>query len=134
MDRTGLFAEARALATAFEDEQARLVDEERAAHVANVAAAQSRLLARLTEGLEDRVLAAAAEGKRELEVLVFEGSETFDDEFCYLYLLKGARGQPEEGVVPLLATMRRMLAPFRVRHVWRLGTVQNTVLVSWRDE
>lgn len=134
MDAEGLHAlytEARALTAASLREQQRREEEERAAHEAAVAAAQDRLLGRLLNGLEDRVREAASEGKREVELLVFEGNETFDGEFFYLYLLKGPRDRRGARVVPLLRTMQQSLAPFSVKHIWKLGTTQNQVVLAW---
>lgn len=127
-----VFEEARALAATFEHDAAAAAERERQAHVAAVAVAQAKLRATLLEDFRDRVREAAAAGKRELELLAFEGPDTYDGVFCYLYLLRGPR-QAEAGLVPLLATLRRELAPFRVRHVWKQGTVMNRVVVSWGD-
>ena len=82
------------------------------------------------DGFGDRVTAAAREGKRRLEVLAFEGSETFDGTFFTLYLVKGPR-VPVAGVEPLMTRLRRELVPFTVQHVWKEGTVQNAVMVAW---
>ena len=65
-------------------------------------------------------------------VLVFDGNDTYDGEFFYLFLLKGPR-QADPGIRPLLATLRRALAPFRVVHEWKTGTVQNRVYVTWSE-
>lgn len=127
-----LWTEARTLVATFEDDAAAAAERERAAHVAAVAVAQAKLRATLLEDFGDRVREAAARGARELELAAFEGPDTYDGEFCYLYLLRGPR-VAEAGVVPLLATLRRELAPFRVRHVWRQGTVMNRVVVTWGD-
>ena len=125
-----LFREAQALASRCEHDRAQAGALEEAARLEAIAAAQDLLLAALTEGLAERVLQAAREGKHELDLLAFQGSDTFDGEFCYLYLLKGPR-QREEGVHPLLPRLRRELSPFVVRHVWKAGTVQNRVVVAW---
>lgn len=125
-----LFAEVQSLVAAAKQDAVRREEEERAAHVAAVRAAQGRLLSTLLDGFEGLVRAAAAEGLHEVDLLSFEGADTFDGEFCFLYLLKGPR-QAEEGVEPLLPNLRRALAPFRLRHVWRQGTVQNRLVVSW---
>lgn len=131
MDAAGLFAEARALTAAAKEREAGDAAAAAEAHVAAVAAAQARLLARLTGALEATVLAAAAEGRREAELLAFEGGEAFEDTgLVCLYLLKGPR-QPEPGVRPLLPELRRALAPFVVKHVWRPGSTRNSVVVSW---
>lgn len=132
-----LFEQARALSAAHEDAQAQAAAREAEEHALAVAAAQDRLLDRLVQDAEGAVLEAARQGRQEAELLVFEGGDTFDGEFCYLYLLKGPRarqpGQPGGARVrPLLPRVRERLAPFHVRHDWKLGTVQNAVVVSWR--
>lgn len=127
-----LFAEARALAAGVEDSAAAAAEAERARHVADVAAAQTKLKAALVDGLEARVREAAAGGARELELLAFEGGDTYDGTFCFLYLVRGPR-QADPEIVPLLTTLRRELAPFRVRHEWKTGTVMNRVMLTWRD-
>ena len=125
-----LYAEAQALVAQFEDDRLQAEMREREDHVRAIKTAQAQLLRTVTDGLADRVMQAAREGKRELELLAFEGGDTFDGEFCYLYLLKGPR-QPEDGVEPLLPRLRKQLLPFSVRHVWRQGTVQNRVVMAW---
>lgn len=137
-----LYSEAQTLTTACVQRELRREEEERVAHEAAVAVAQERLLTHLLAGLEDRVREAAGQGRTEAELLEFNGNDTFDGEFCYLYLLKGPRGQkdrqgpgraqdPSPRVWPLLRTLRTALAPFVVRHLWKTGTVQNSVAVSW---
>lgn len=130
LDTVALCARARELASAFEDGAAAAEETARQAHVAAVAAAQDRLLRHLLDGVGEGVLEAAGRGKRELDLVAFEGGDTFEGEFTYLYLLRGPR-QREPGVEPLLPRLRACLAPFRVRHVWKPGTVQNAVVVSW---
>ena len=79
------------------------------------------------------MLAAAHEGRTEVELLAFEGGDAFEDTgLVTLYLLKGPR-QAERGVRPLLPALRRSFAPFTVTHVWRAGTTHNSVVVSWAD-
>ena len=126
-----LFERARRLTAEHGELVAKEAELGRQAHLANVWAAQQKLLTTLVDSsLEDAVLGAARQGKTEVELLAFQGSDTFDGHFCSLYLLKGPR-LPEPGVVPLLRTLRQMLAPFRVKHVWDEGTVQNTVTLTW---
>lgn len=125
-----LFGEAQALVALCEDSRLQAEARDREARLRGIRSAQARLLEGLTEGLSDRVLHAAREGARELDLLTFNGADTFDGEFCYLYLLKGPR-QQEEGVDPLLPRLRRLLAPFSVRHVWEQGTVHNRIVMAW---
>ena len=128
-----LYDEARALIVARRAQETRDAETEAAAHVSAVSLAQSQLLSRLLDGFQERVMEAAREGRCEMELLAFEGGDTFDDEFCYLYLLRGPR-QPDSfnsGIAPLLPALRGSLAPFRVRHVWKQGTVQNSLVVAW---
>lgn len=127
----GLCAEARALSAAARERREEEAGAEREAHAAAVARAQALMQERLLGGLEARVLAAATEGRREAELMSFEGGEAFEDTgFVCLYLLKGPR-QPEPGVRPLLPALRNAVAPFTLRHVWRPGTTRNSVVVSW---
>lgn len=122
-----LFAKARALSSA----APRPIDGDEGStrHALAVAAAQSQLLDGLLDGVEARVEEAARAGGRELVLLEFEGSDTYAG-FHTLYLVKGPR-QPESDVVPLLDGLRRRLAPFRVTHAWRPGSVHNRVVLSW---
>lgn len=136
MDGTGgggmhaLFEQARSLVAAHDDSEAREAEREAVQHARAVADAQDRLLDRLVADADRVVLEAARQGRREAELLTFEGGDTFDGDFCYLYLLRGPRTR-QPGVVPLLPRVREKLAPFLVRHVWKTGTVQNAVVVSW---
>lgn len=133
-----LFEQARTLSAAYDDAQEREAAREAQDHARAVAAAQDRLLDRLVQDVEQAVLEAARAGRREAELLVFQGGDTFDGEFCYLYLLKGPRAtQPLQAPPlprprPLMPRLRERLAPFSVRHDWKPGTVQNAVVVSWR--
>ena len=117
---------------------------ERAAFLKRVCAAQDELVGRITEGLEETVMAAARTGKRYAEALSFSGPEKFQwvpegeelkDEhtFSYLFLVKGPRDEREElaGFKALVARLREELAPFAVRHDWDQSTNRNAVLVSW---
>lgn len=99
-------------------------------HVVAVRDAQDTLLARLLDGLGARVTAAASAGETQLDLLAFDGNDTFDGWFHTLYLVKGPR-EREPGVEPLLPRLREALAPFRVLHVWRKGTAHNRLVVSW---
>lgn len=135
-DAASLFAEARAVAASREGAAVTAAQDERAALAAAVTAAQDRLLTTLLEGFTEKVRRAAHEGKRETELLAFNGGDTFDDQFCYLFLLKGPRSTDRDacpGVVPLLGTLQNRVAPFRLRHVWKQGTVQNSLVASWAD-
>lgn len=126
-----LYAEARSLSTGGDPVPCcDLRDTDEAA----VRAAQARLFDSMVTDLPARIVEAAKAGRRDLELLVFDGSATYDGEYFFLYLLLGPRGPDRHAsprVVPLLDTLRTSLAPFEVTHIWRPGTVQNQVLVSW---
>jgi hypothetical protein len=105
-------------------------------HADAVGTAQARLAAKLLDGLEERVRAAAQEGRRELSLLEFRGNDVFDDGFFYLYLILGPkpptggwRRSPE--VTPMVQSLNHSLAPFRVRHDWRRGTDHNSLVLEW---
>ena len=98
--------------------------------LAAVASAQAKLRERMLADFDSAVRAAASAGKRAAVLAEFDGGDTFDGEYCYLYLLKGARGG-EPGVTPLLDTLRAAVAPFDVDHEWLAGTVHNVVRVRW---
>ena len=125
-----LFSEAQELTRGVEAGLARRAEEARAVHLAAVSRAQTALLERIVEGVPGAVRASATRGERIAAVLEFQGPDTFDGEFCYLYLLKGPRGGDPD-IKPLLATLRDALTPFRVTHDWRDGTVANAVTVAW---
>lgn len=125
-----LYSEARALTQGLDTGASRRAEEARVQHLAAVSLAQLALLRRVTEFVPEAVRACAARGERHAVVLQFQGPDTFDGEFCYLYLLKGPRGGDPE-ITPLLVTLRDALKPFRVTHEWRDGTVANTLTVAW---
>lgn len=130
MTFAALFAEARALSEAAEAAKESRARDETAARLAAVADAQARLRDRILARFDAAVREAAAAGEREVALAEFDGGDTFDGEYCYLYLFKGAR-EPEAGVTPLLATLKKDLAPFDVSHEWRTGTVHNVVRARW---
>ena len=109
---------------------ARGAEEARRQHLTGVARAQKALLERIVDAVPEAVRSSAARGERTAVVMEFQGPDTFDGEFCYLYLLKGPRGGDPE-ITPLMMLLRGALKPFRVTHEWRDGTVGNTVTVSW---
>ena len=132
-----LFVEAQLVSRRVEANVAAAAAEELEEHVRAVAAAQRQLMGTMLADFEAKVREAAAQGLREVTLLEFEGQDTLCDLY-YLYLLKGPRSSPRappsghvHGVVPLLVTLRDALKPFRVTHVWKDGTVHNSVKAFW---
>jgi len=132
-----LFVDAQLVSRRVEVDVAAAAADELEEHVRAVAAAQRQLLDTMLADFEAKVREAAGKGLREVTMLEFEGQDTFCDLY-YLYLLKGPRSSPRappsghvHGVVPLLVTLRDALKPFRVTHVWKDGTVHNSVKASW---
>lgn len=121
---------ARELCAEAGERRAREAREDEDMHVVAVRDAQDTLLARLLDGLGERVKAAASGGETQLDLLAFDGNDTFDGWFHTLYLVKGPR-EREPGVEPLLPRLREALAPFKLHHVWRRGTAHNRLVVSW---
>lgn len=97
---------------------------------------QDLLFDSVMNDLPHKVREAASRGQRSVSVLDFGGSDKFGS-FCYVYLLRGARGglvqreMEAMGVKPLLPRLRREVHPFRVRHVWTRATNDNSVLLFW---
>lgn len=147
----GLFIEAQRESVAAAARGVAAEEGRRRAWAARVIAAQARLSAEVKERLPGAVRAAAAGGERVAKLLEFAGTDAFrssspedgssadDEDFCYLFLLKGPhvanRAQRDDfqasGGVPLLPYLRRELHPFRVRHVWDRSTNNNLLLAEW---
>lgn len=104
----------------------------------NVKRCRQRLLDVILVDLESKIRGAALAGSREAVVLQFKGTHTFpapEGSYFYLFLLKGHaspdRRHDRELNPPLLDTLKGILQPFEVRHVWVPGTDDNTLLVKW---
>ena len=127
MDPSALFEEARRLtkqATVKKGSKVEMCREEA------LAAAQEKLMRRVLKGLEERVREAALAGQRKAEVYAFEGTERVGG-FFTLYLLKGPRRDDWVPFLPLLSILEDRLKPFKVKHHWVEGTLDNKVIVSW---
>lgn len=103
-------------------------------HVARVVDAQDRLLKQMLGRLPQVKQEAESEGKSEADILVFDGMDTFENYFFYLYLLKPPiKGPPPPGFQPLLHRLQTELHPLQVTHVWEEGTRHNRIVVSWEN-
>lgn len=135
-----LYAEAVALsAKACLQAQKAAEDEDREL-VRKTTQAQDALFGKVLAAAPDAIRAAASQGARAASVLEFQGADMFEsagDQFSYLFLLKGPKESPRRrdltafGFEPLLLKLRRVLAPFRVNHVWDQATNSNCVHVAW---
>lgn len=132
-----LFAEARAAASAVQLEAARGASVEAVQLAARLKAAQDKLQAKIEASLPGAVREAASKGDTRAVVLQFSGADLFEEEFCYLFLLRGGRRHEDTrllraaGFGPLLYRLRTAFAPFRVHHLWISSTNQNELSVSW---
>lgn len=132
-----MFEEARVTSSAVQLETARHEAAEAAELAARLKAAQDKLQAQIETSLPNIVREAASKGDTRAVVLRFSGAELFDDEYCYLFLLRGGRRNEDTrllraaGFGPLLYKLRAAFAPFRVHHLWISSTNQNEVSVSW---
>jgi hypothetical protein len=103
----------------------------------DAALSQSKLRGKLLDVLPEAVKAAASRGKYSTALLEFSGSDKFDDNFSYLFLLKGPRDTPQQndlaarGFVPLYTSMYHELRPFVLNYQWTPGTNSNALSVSW---
>jgi hypothetical protein len=104
---------------------------------ADAAQAQATLRDNLLAELPAKVKAAASKGKFSATILEFAGADKFDDNFSYLFLLKGPRDLPQQndlaarGFVPLYTSLYYRMSPFLVNFQWTPGTNLNSLTVSW---
>ena len=104
--------------------------------VEDIQVVQKALLDTLLDGIETKIIESAKLGKQYVDLLVFSGSEKFQDH-SYLFLLKGAREESQRveldqyGFAPLLHTLKDVLRPFTVQHTWINGLNKNKVIVWW---
>jgi len=104
--------------------------------VEDIQVVQKELLDTLLDGIEAKIIESAKLGKQYVDLLVFSGSEKFQDH-SYLFLLKGAREESQRveldqyGFAPLLHTLQDVLRPFTVQHTWINGLNKNKVSVWW---
>jgi len=105
--------------------------------VVETTALQAQLRTRIMGKFSETVLAAAGLGRCYVDVLAFGGTEKYEDDYSFLFLIKGARDDAQRnemgaaGFVPLLETLRHELAPFEVRHTWAAGSNKNKITVLW---
>lgn len=99
---------------------------------------QEKLKTELLLKIPDCVRLAASKGLLSTNILTFHGNDKFQQEFSYLFLLKGPRNREQRdllsaaGFVPLLDTLRSECNPFEVRHTWMPGTNENHVTLFWK--
>jgi hypothetical protein len=99
--------------------------------------AQAALKSELLQKVPDAVRIAAGKGMTSTEILEFGGSDKFQNEFSFLFLLKGPRDREQRdalfaaGFVPLLDVLKFEMSPFEVRHTWVPGTNANKLTLVW---
>lgn len=102
-----------------------------------VAQVQDKLKQELFEKIPECVRCAAGKGKNAADILTFTGNEKYDDDFSYLFLLKGPRDREQKydlhrhGFNPLIDILSREVNPFEVTFTWVPGCNMNKVTVSW---
>lgn len=98
---------------------------------------QKKLRDDLLEKFPGIVKDAAALGKTTADLLAFSGNEKYDDDFSYLFLLKGPRDREQKydlyqhGFIPLYETLAMDVTPFGMHFTWIPGANQNRVSVHW---
>lgn len=103
----------------------------------NAKRAQDKLFAELFEKLPDSVRTAAAQGRTTAELLTFSGNEKYDDEFSYLFLVKGPRDREQKydlyryGFRPLHDRLAQGVLPFTLNFTWVPGCNLNKVTLEW---
>lgn len=100
-------------------------------------ASQEKLRSELLVKVPMAVRAAAIQGKSSVDILSFTGSEKFEDDFSYLFLLKGPRDREQKydlyrhGFVPLYDTLMNDVVPFPLTMKWVPGCNLNTLTLEW---
>lgn len=104
---------------------------------ANVKIAQEKLRADLLSKLPDVVRRAASQGRYTVDLLTFSGNEKYDDDFSYLFLMKGPRDKEQRydlyryGFVPLYDTLLGDVGPFQLMFTWIPGCNLNKLTLEW---
>lgn len=98
---------------------------------------QEKLRKEVLEKIPTIVKAAAQQGRSTVDVLSFSGNEKYDDDFSYLFLLKGPRDREQKydlyrhGFVPLFDTLLHDVVPFQAMFTWIPGCNLNKVTLEW---
>ena len=136
MALTTLFNEAVELSRAVAETP--IADEDpTAALCATVKIAQDTLQRELVDKLPSIVRTAASQGRSTADLLTFSGNEKYDDEFSYLFLVKGPRDREQKydlyrhGFVPLYDTLSREVHPFKILFTWIPGCNLNKLTLEW---
>lgn len=112
-------------------------DDPTAALCERVKIAQDKLRHDLNEKLPDLVRAAALQGRSSTALLTFSGNDKYDDDFSYLFLLKGPRDREQKydlyrhGFVPLYDTLLNEVTPFQMLFTWIPGCNLNKLTLEW---
>ena len=102
-----------------------------------VVVVQEKLRKELLERLPSIVRAAASQGRSSIDLLTFNGSDKYDDDFSYLFLLKGPRDREQKydlhthGFSPLYNTLVRDVFPFELTFTWVPGCNLNKLTLGW---
>jgi len=98
---------------------------------------QEKLRRDVLEKIPGIVKTAATEGRSTADILTFSGSEKYDDDFSYLFLLKGPRDREQKydlyrhGFIPLYDTLLHDVVPFQAMFTWIPGCNLNKVTLEW---
>jgi hypothetical protein len=100
-------------------------------------ATQDKLYAELRDKLPGIVRGAASHGKTTADLLTFSGNEKYNDDFSYLFLLKGPRDREQKydlyrhGFMPLFDRLTKDVVPFQLMFTWVPGCNLNKVTLEW---
>ncbi len=104
---------------------------------ANAKTAQDKLRDELLAKLPQLVRSSAGQGRSTVDLLTFSGNEKYDDDFSYLFLLKGPREREQKydlfrhGFVPLFDTLLTDVTPFQLMFTWIPGSNTNKLTLEW---
>lgn len=101
--------------------------------------ARADIAAEIMGPARDKILAAAASGRRAVDLFRFNGNDTRRD-ISVLFLMRGARpgsrvtSSLDALIAPLFPELTAALAPFVISHDWDSATAGNRIVASWRPE
>ena len=96
-----------------------------------------QLVQEVTEGYEEKVMAAAREGLRSADLYVFDGGDTLaETDQALLFLVKGPRRYGQDfflrlGVLPFPARVYQIVKPFEFRASYNPEANENVLSLTW---
>ena len=101
--------------------------------------AQNKLRDEIIEKIPIIARAAASQGRSTVDLLSFNGSQKYDDDFSYLFLLKGPRDREQKydlykhGFSSLFETLTHDVSPFKLTFTWVPGCNLNKLTLTWDE-